>query len=78
MRLMPFFIFLGLLIGDPDQVCELLLGETEHDPPCAHARADMPVNILNAVVWRILARFCQHGGHGALHPLGLFWHKQRV
>jgi hypothetical protein len=36
----------GWLIGHPDQVRELLLGKTEHGPPCAHAPADMPVNIL--------------------------------
>jgi hypothetical protein len=55
----------GLLIGHPDQVRELLLGKTEHDPPCAHARADMPVNILNAAA--ALARFSHDRGHGALH-----------
>jgi hypothetical protein len=26
------FVLVGLLVGDPDQVSKLLLGETEHDP----------------------------------------------
>jgi hypothetical protein len=30
-----------LLIGDADQFGHLLLGQPEHDPSLAHARADM-------------------------------------
>jgi hypothetical protein len=40
------FILVCLLIGDADQLCELLLGETEHDPPLADAGPDMPIDIL--------------------------------
>ena len=35
-----------LLIGDPDQIGELLLGQPQHDPPLADPRADMAVDIL--------------------------------
>jgi hypothetical protein len=35
-----------LLIGDPDQVGHLLLGQAEHNPALAHPRADMAVDIL--------------------------------
>ena len=35
-----------LLIGDPDQVGELLLGEAEHDTTLAYPRTDVTVDIL--------------------------------
>jgi hypothetical protein len=38
----------GLLVGYPDQLGHLLLGQPEHDPPLAHAGADMAVDILRA------------------------------
>src|SRR5271163_1870322 len=41
-------VFVRLLIGDADQISKLLLGEAEHDPPLAHSRADMMVDILSA------------------------------
>ena len=39
-------VFVGLLIGDADQLGHLLLGEPEHDPALAHAGADMAVDVL--------------------------------
>jgi hypothetical protein len=39
-------ILVGLLESDPDEFRELVLAETEHDPPFSDALADMPVDIL--------------------------------
>ena len=41
-------VFVRLLIGHTDQLGHLLLRQTEHDPPLAHARADVPVDVLGA------------------------------
>src|SRR5882672_12646880 len=38
-----------LLVGNANQVGELLLRQPEHDPPLADAGADMPVDILGAI-----------------------------
>src|SRR5213082_1907892 len=35
-----------LLIGDADQVGELLLGQAQHDPALAHPGADVVIDIL--------------------------------
>src|SRR5205823_6164077 len=37
-------VFVRLLIGDPDQIGQLLLGQAKHDPPLANASADMPID----------------------------------
>ena len=37
----PALIFVCLLVGDPDQIGQLLLGKPEHDPPFAHPRANI-------------------------------------
>ena len=42
------FVFVRLLIGHPDQVGQLLLGQAKHDPPLAHPPADMAVDVLRA------------------------------
>ena len=42
----PLLVLVRLLIGDPDQLGHLVLGQPEHDPSLAHAGADMPVGIL--------------------------------
>src|SRR6266568_4522030 len=39
---------MGLLIGDADQVGQLLLGQAQHDPTLANPRADMAIDILSA------------------------------
>jgi hypothetical protein len=36
----------GLLIGDADQVGELLLGQAQHDPALPNPRADVAIDIL--------------------------------
>src|ERR1700736_3773200 len=41
-------VFVRLLIGDPDQISQLLLGQTKHDPPLTNAGADMPIDILGS------------------------------
>jgi hypothetical protein len=45
-RLMPLLVLVRLLIGDPDQLSHLLLGQARHDPSVAHAGPHMPVGIL--------------------------------
>ena len=39
-------VLVRLLIGDPDQLRHLLLGEPKHDAPFAHPRADVAVDVL--------------------------------
>ena len=39
-------VLVGLLVGDPDQLGHLLLGQAQHDPPLAHPRPDMTVDVL--------------------------------
>src|SRR5229473_3306298 len=39
---------MGLLIGDADQIGELLLGQAQHDAALAHPRADVAIDILSA------------------------------
>ena len=41
-------VFVRLLIGHADQIGELLLCQTEHDPPFANAGSDVPVDILGS------------------------------
>ena len=45
-RLMPFLVLVRLLIGDPDQLSHLLLGQAQHDPSLAHPSPDVAVDIL--------------------------------
>src|SRR5689334_5960700 len=40
-------ILVRLLVGDTDQVNQLLLGQAEHDAPLTHALADMSIDILH-------------------------------
>jgi hypothetical protein len=40
------FVFVGLLVGYPDEVGQLLLGEAEHDPALPNPGTDMAVDIL--------------------------------
>jgi hypothetical protein len=56
---------LRLLIGDPDQLSHLVLGQPEHDPSLAHASADMPVGILRTspAGTRFRARLDHHYCH---------------
>src|SRR5947209_3044838 len=41
-------VFVRLLIGHPDQVSELLLGQAQHDAALAYPCSDMAVDILGA------------------------------
>ena len=41
-----FFVLVRLLIGDPDQVRDLQLGQTQHDPEFTYPAADVAVDIL--------------------------------
>src|SRR3954454_14551051 len=41
-------VLVGLLVGDADQPGQLLLRQPEHDPPLAHPRADVAVDVLRA------------------------------
>src|SRR5258706_13463172 len=41
-------IFVRLLVGDADQIGELLLGQAQHDAALAHPRPDMTVDVLGA------------------------------
>src|SRR5579875_1892766 len=61
-------VFVRLLIGDADQIGQLLLGQTEHDPPLANAGADMPVDLLRAARGAARRGGCaaRFGGAGAL------------
>src|SRR5207237_8845582 len=40
------FVFVGLLIGHPDKISELLLRQAEHDAALADARSDISVDVL--------------------------------
>ena len=66
----PLLVLVRLLIGDPDQLGHLLLGEPEHDPALAHPRPDMPVDVLRARAagTGIGARLDHHCRHRLLHP----------
>src|SRR5260221_11678453 len=39
---------MGLLIGDANQLGELLLGQPQHDRALAYPRADMAIDVLSA------------------------------
>lgn len=39
-------VLMRLLIGDADEIGELLLSEAEHDAAVADARTDVPVDVL--------------------------------
>src|SRR5260370_30266426 len=41
-------IFVRLLVGDADQIGELLLGQAQHDAALAHPRPDLTVDVLGA------------------------------
>jgi hypothetical protein len=43
---MPFSYFVRLLIRDPDQLSQLLLGQAEHDSARAYPSPDVAVDIL--------------------------------
>jgi hypothetical protein len=40
---------MGLLIGDADEIRQLLLRQTEHDPALPDPRADMMVDVLGSI-----------------------------
>ena len=40
-------VLVRLLVGDADQLGHLLLGQAQHDPPLAHPRSDIPINVLS-------------------------------
>jgi hypothetical protein len=40
------FVLVGLLIGHPDQLSHLLLGQAQHDAALAHPSPDVAVDIL--------------------------------
>src|ERR1700730_684811 len=62
----PTLVFVRLLISDPDQISQLLLGQTKHDPALANACSDMPIDILGAA-----GRATRRGGwRGALGRAG--------
>src|SRR6266513_5347987 len=42
------FVFVRLLIGYPDQISQLLLGQAQHDAAFPDPRADMAVDVLGA------------------------------
>ena len=37
------FVLMSLLIGHPNQIGQLLLGEAQHGPPLTNAMPDMPL-----------------------------------
>src|ERR671919_3256100 len=41
----PLLVLVRLLVGHPDQLGHLLLGQSEHDPALANAQADIPVDV---------------------------------
>src|SRR5262249_19505250 len=41
-------VFVRLLIGDTDQIGQLLLGQTKHDSPLTNAGTDMSIDILGS------------------------------
>ena len=41
-------VLVRLLIGDPDQLGQLLLAQAQHHPPLAHLGPDIAVNVLCA------------------------------
>src|SRR5471032_3111070 len=45
----PTFVFMRLLIGHADEVRQLLLRQTEHDPALTDPRADMMVDVLGSI-----------------------------
>ena len=44
----PALVFMGLLIGDADQVSKLLLRQAEHDPPLTDPGSHVPIDILGS------------------------------
>src|SRR5262249_46508054 len=44
----PTLVFVRLLIGDADQVRQLLLSQAQHDTTLAHPRTDVAVDILRS------------------------------
>src|SRR5918996_420669 len=42
----PRLVLIRLLVADPDQLGQLVLGQPKHAPPVAHARANIPVSIV--------------------------------
>ena len=42
----PVLVLVRLLKGDPDYFSQLLVGETEHDPPFTYAPADVAIDVL--------------------------------
>jgi hypothetical protein len=42
----PRLVLIRLLVADPDQLGQLVLGQPKHAPPAAHARANIPVSIV--------------------------------
>ena len=45
-------VLVCLLVGDPDQLGQLLLGQAQQDAPLAQPRPDMPIDILQPA-WRM-------------------------
>jgi hypothetical protein len=46
-----------LLVGDPDQVRHLLLGQPQHDAPLAHPRTHDPVDVLGPSAYGLVLHF---------------------
>jgi hypothetical protein len=67
----PLPVLVRLLIGDPDQLGHLVLGQPEHDPSLAHAGADMPVGILRTSPAGLRARLDHYFRHCVPIPLVL-------
>jgi hypothetical protein len=44
----PALVFVGLLIGDADQIGKLLLCQAEHDPPFTNPGSYIPIDILGS------------------------------
>ena len=47
-RLMPFFVFLNLLKGEPEGVGKLRLAHAKHHAPHAHSAADVNIDRVRA------------------------------
>src|ERR1700704_3213892 len=66
-------IFVRLLVGDADQIGELLLGQAQHDAALAHPRPDMTVDVLGAARGAARGGGAKRrdggraGGHAMLH-----------
>jgi hypothetical protein len=81
----PLLVLVRLLVGDPDQLGHLMLGQPEHNSSLAHAGSDMPVGILRtrsagtrfmlalitvAIVFRFLTPGRHTGNSRCMAPLG--------